>query len=166
MRKSFGRSARVVSNIRAIGSVEKYEGQEKVEETIWSSIHDKRFYLPENLQSAKANSDGEFGYQVNTEAGRQVLNGSYDYDEEFDESTKELLEEITRVSKMTTARLVDTNLKTVGWQRRWSKAKEKASPLVSGRHFSHYKAGAKSALISHLHAIKTSVAVKNGIYLE
>lgn len=47
MRKSFGRSARVLSNTRDNGSVEEYEGQEKVEEAIWSSIHDKRFYLSE-----------------------------------------------------------------------------------------------------------------------
>ena len=80
----------------------------------------------------------------------QVLNGSYDYDEDFDESTKELLEEIIRVSERIPARLVGTNLKRVGWQWRWSKAKEKTSSSVSGRHFSHYKAGAKSALISHL----------------
>ena len=31
---------------------------------------------------------------------------------------------------------------------------------VSGLHFSHYKAGAKSDLISHLHALKTSVFSK------
>ena len=41
MRKSFGRSARVVSNMRDNDSVEEYEGQEKVEGGIWSSIHDK-----------------------------------------------------------------------------------------------------------------------------
>ena len=80
-----------------------------------------------------------------------MLNGSYAYDEDFDESMKELLEEITRVSEIIPVRSVDTNLKKFGWQRRWSKAKEKTSSSFSGRHFSHYKAGAKSALISHLH---------------
>ena len=92
MRKSFGRSTRVVSNIRANGSIEEYEGQEKVEEAIWSSIHDKRFYLPENSPICKGKLTVEFGYQANTEAGHQVLNWSYDYDEDFNESTKELLE--------------------------------------------------------------------------
>ena len=95
-----------------------------------------------------------------------MLNGSYDYDEDFDKSTKELLEEIMRVSETIPARSIDTNLKIVCRQRRWSEAKEKTSSSVSGQHFSHYKAGAKLALISHLHALKTSVAVKNGIYIE
>ena len=39
--KLFGRSARVVSGIKDNGSVVEYEGQEKVEEAIWSSIPDK-----------------------------------------------------------------------------------------------------------------------------
>ena len=95
-----------------------------------------------------------------------MLNGSYDYDEEFDESTKELLEEITRESEIFPARLTHTNHKRVGSQRRWSKTKEKTSSSVSGRHFSHYKAGAKPALIPHLYKLKTSVAAKNWIYLE
>ena len=98
MRKSFGRSARVVSNIRANGSVEEYKGQEKVEEAIWSSIHDKQFYLPEKSPICKGKVRGEFGYQANTEAGRHMLNGRYAYGEDFDEPTKELLEEIIRVS--------------------------------------------------------------------
>ena len=51
MRKYFGRSVSVVSNIRADGSVEEYEEQEKVEEAIWLSIHDKRFYLPEKFSN-------------------------------------------------------------------------------------------------------------------
>ena len=80
-----------------------------------------------------------------------MVNGSYAYDEDFDKSTKKLLEEITRVSDIIHVRLIDTNLKSVGCQRRWSKVKEKTSSSFSGRHFSHYKAGAKLALISHLH---------------
>ena len=36
---------------------------------------------------------------------------------------------------------------------------------MSGLHFSHYKAGARSGLISHLHALKTSVALRRGVFL-
>ena len=120
--------------------------------------------VPEQSSICKGKLRGEFGYQVNTKARRQVLNGVYAYGEDFGESTKELLEEITSVSEIIPVRSVDTTLKRVGWQQRWSKAKENTSSSVLGRHFSHYKAGAKSALISHLHAFKTSVAVQNGIY--
>ena len=36
---------------------------------------------------------------------------------------------------------------------------------VSTLHFSHYMAGAKSDRISHLHTLKTSIALKNGIHM-
>ena len=36
---------------------------------------------------------------------------------------------------------------------------------MSGLHFSHYKAGAKSDLISHHHALKTSVTLRGGVFL-
>ena len=60
---------------------------------------------------------------------------------------------------------MNINLKQGGWQHRWGKAKEKKSLSVSGLHFSHYKVGAKSHLISQLHALKTSVAVRRGVFL-
>ena len=42
---------------------------------------------------------------------------------------------------------------------------KKVLSSVSGLNFSHYKAGAKSDLISHLHALKTSVALRRGVFL-
>ena len=110
----FGRSARVVTKTRDNDSVEEYEGQEKTKEAIWSSIHDKRFYLSEESPICKGKLRGKFGYQVNTKAGCQVLSGTYAYEESFNKSTKELLEEIPRVSDTTPARHVNTDLKRCG----------------------------------------------------
>ena len=98
----------MVSNKTASGLVVEYEGQEKVEEATWLVIHDKRFHLPEKSPMCKGKLRGEFGHQGNTEAGRKVLRGSYFYEEEFDESTKELLEEITRIASVIPARSVNT----------------------------------------------------------
>ena len=47
MRKSYGRSARVVSEKTDDGNIVDYEGKKKVEEAIWSKIHDERFYAAE-----------------------------------------------------------------------------------------------------------------------
>ena len=107
----------------------------------------------------------EFGYQADTPAARQVLDGTYNYTEDFDPPTKELLNECPRVRTIIPAWSVNINLKQGGWQHRWGKAKEKTLLSVSGLHFSHYKAGAKSDLISHLHALKTSVALRGGVFL-
>ena len=44
MRKSYGRIALVVSEKTDDGNIVEYEGQKKVEEAIWSKIHDEQFY--------------------------------------------------------------------------------------------------------------------------
>ena len=76
------------------------------------------------------------------------------------------MEECTRMRLIIPARSGNTNLKRHGWQKRWLEAKEKTLSSISGLHFSHNQAGAGSALISHVHAFKTSMALRKGIYLE
>ena len=123
MRKSFGRSARVVSEKLDDGNIVEHEGQNAVEEAIWSKIHDEQFYLAEQAPICQDRLRGEFGYQADTLAARQVLEGTYVYSEDFDESTKEILEECARVRSVIPAGSVKTNLKQGGWQQRWGKAK-------------------------------------------
>ena len=41
LRKSYGRSARIVSEKTDDGNIVEYEGQENVEEAIWSKINDE-----------------------------------------------------------------------------------------------------------------------------
>ena len=82
-----------------------------------------------------------------------MLDGTYKYTKDFDPPTKELLDECARVRTIIPARSVNINLKRGGWQHQWGKAKQKKSSSVSGLHFSHYKAGAKSDLISHIDAL-------------
>ena len=52
------------------------------------------------------------------------------------------------------------------WGGFWNKAREETSSSESGLTFSHYKAGARSSLITHFHATKSSVAIKLGVGLE
>ena len=44
MRKSYSRSARVVTERTDDGNIVKYEGKKNVEEAIWSKIHNERLY--------------------------------------------------------------------------------------------------------------------------
>ena len=46
------------------------------------------------------------------------------------------------------------------------KWKENTPPPVYNLHFSHYKAWAKSEVISYLHALKTSIALRRGMSLS
>ena len=104
MRKSCGRSARVVSERTDDGNIVEYEGQKNVEEAIWSNIHDELFYAAEKAPICQDRLRGEFGYQADTPAASQVLDGTYNYTEDFDPPTKELLKECARVRAIITAR--------------------------------------------------------------
>ena len=141
MHKSYGRSARVVSEKTDDRNIVEYEGQKNVEEAIWSKIHNEWFYAAEKAPICQERLRGEFGYQSDTPATRRVLDGTYNYTDDFDPPTKELLDECARVRSIIPARSVNINLKRGGWQHRWGKAKEKTSSYVSGLHLIHYKAG-------------------------
>ena len=87
MRKSYGRSAWVVSEKTDDGNIVEYEGQKTVEETILSMIHDERFYVTEHAPIFQDRIRGKFGYQEDTPAACQVLDGTYNYTEDFDPPT-------------------------------------------------------------------------------
>ena len=53
MKKTRGRSARIVSEAMYDGAVKEYKGQEVVEEPVWSSIHDHRFHTAEHAEVCK-----------------------------------------------------------------------------------------------------------------
>ena len=91
MRKSYGCSARVVSEKTDNGNIVEYEGQKTVEESIWSKIHDERFYVAEHAPICQDRLRGKFGYQADTPAARRVLDGTYNYTEDFGPPTRELL---------------------------------------------------------------------------
>ena len=118
MRKSYGRSTRVVSEKTDYGNIVEYEGQKTVEEAIWSKIHNERFYAAEKAPICQDRLRGEFEYQADTPAARQLLDGTYNYTEDFDPPTKELLNECARVITIIPAWSVNINLKRGGWQHR------------------------------------------------
>ena len=97
MHKSYGRSARVVSERTDDGNIVEYEGQNKVEEAMWSKIHDEQFYAVEKAPICQDRLRGEFGYQANTPAASRVLDRTYNYTEDYDPPSKELLKECARV---------------------------------------------------------------------
>ena len=99
-------------------------------------------------------------------AAHQVLEGSYNYTEWFDEATKELCQACARIRLGAPARSDNTTIKHGEWSRCWSKANERTSSSESGLHSGHYKAAARSPIVSHLHALKMTLALKRGFALD
>ena len=166
MGKPKGRSARVVTEEDETGDVQEFEGKSNVERAIFDRIHNKRFYTAEQAPLCKGPMREACGYLATTIAARQVLEGSYDYPEWFDPATKELCEECAQIRLGVPARSVDTTIRQREWSDRWSTAREKTSSSESGLHFGHYKAAARSPAVSHLHALKTTLALKRGFALD
>lgn len=159
-----GRSVRIVQRVADDGTTQEAGTQREVENMIWDEIHGKRFFLAEQAPICQGWSRGEFGYMTSTLAAERVLDGSYEYQESMHQGTRELLEEAGRILKVILKDSVDTMVTTQKWQQKWNGADERTSSSESGLHFGHYKAGAKSDLISKHDALKVIICLKRAFH--
>ena len=171
-RLRYAMSSRTGGSVQAVqvedddGNIEVYSTQEEVHEAIWSNIHRKRFYLAEEAPICSGRLRGEFGYNADTTAGDEILDGTYWYDPDFDTNTKAICEELAQIRTIIPENSISDIIRHGEWGNFWRKAREETSSSESGLHFSHYKAGASSPLISHYHSTKASVVLKSGQGLE
>ena len=165
MAKPRGRSVHIVQTKSDDGHVTEHSTQDGVEQAIWKEIHGNRFFLAEQAPICQGRLRGEFGYLAESISAKKVLDNTYEFRQEFDQSTKELLQECARFRQIVPENSVNTRINGMQWQQRWRTASEKTSSSISGLHFGHYKAGAASDSISHFHALKTTIALQRGIAL-
>ncbi len=59
------------------GNIEEFTMQEEVHEAIWSNIYQKCFYLVEEAPICHSPLRETFGYNADSLAGDEVLEGSY-----------------------------------------------------------------------------------------
>jgi hypothetical protein len=148
------------------GTTEEYTSQMELQEAIWNNIHRKRFHLAELAPLCQEPLRDTFGYNAICNTSQKILDRTYDYPQDFDEATKEILQECVLIRLKIPASLPNTLITKEDWGNYWGKAKEETSSSVSGRHFSHYKAGLRSAYISHLQSLFASLVIKWGIVLD
>ena len=166
MGKQQGRSVQMVQVESGDGTIQEYSGQEDVQNAIWSNIHQQRFYLAEQAPICSGDLCGDFGYNADTPAAAAVLRGDYHPEFEIEEATQELFEVIAEIRDRIPQDSISSIIKHGQWSEFWCKSKEETSSSRSGRHFGCYKAGASSAIISHFHALQTSVVLQRGIKLD
>ena len=166
--KRIGGSIRSVQVEDAHGNVVEYDTKDGVEKAILQNIHGegKRFYQAEEAPICKGRLRGQFGYNANTAAARAVLDGTYDFSEDYHEATQQLFEQIAKIRSFVPLNSVETLIDSVTWASSWRRSREATSSSISGFHFGHYIAGAESDYISNYHAVKTSLALMRGISLS
>ena len=93
---------------------------------------------------------------ANTPAAKAVLEGKYQFPEDCDIGTRDLLNEAAAIREIIPEGSVDTMIRSDAWIDKWTHTDEATSSSKSGRHFGHYISGTKSEYINHHHALKLS----------
>ena len=166
--KRFGGSIRTVQVETGNGNVVEYDTKDTVEKAILENIHGegKRFYQAEEAPICKGRLRGQFGYNADTVAARAVLDGTYEFSDDYHEATNQLFQQIAKIRSLVPMNSVETLIDEVTWASSWRRSKEATSSSISGFHFGHYIAGAESEYISNYHAVKISLALMRGISLS
>jgi hypothetical protein len=97
---------------------------------------------------------GLFGYNSVTPTTKAILEGTHHYPPDFDEATKEILQECALIRLRVPKNSVSTTISSGDWSNHWHPAREETSLSISGRHFGHYKAGLQSQYVSYLQVSK------------
>jgi hypothetical protein len=151
---------------KEIGGYIEHTFQDDLQNTIWTNIHCKHFYLAEEAPLCSGNLPGMFGYNTTSGIARSILAGDYAYPPDFDQATREFFEECARIRLMIPKDSVSSTITTDAWRGHWLKMKEKTSSSVSGQHFGHYIAGMQSDHITYLHALVTMLVARRSIVLD
>ncbi len=109
---------------------------------------------------------GAFGYNSISLTARDILEGTYKYPPDFDEATKEIIQECTLICLPVPKNLMSTTITPVEWNNHWPQAWEETSSSISSQHFEHYKASLQSQYVSYLHALQATLIIKRGIVLQ
>ena len=130
-------SMREVNEEHERGNVRVCSSQREVENAIWKEIHYKKFYLAEEAPICQGVLRGEFGYSGVSSAAKAVLDGSYEYPEDMDEATKEIIKGVARIMLSVPKGSASYKITKENWQKKWARAKEETSSSKSGLHFGH-----------------------------
>jgi hypothetical protein len=148
------------------GTLTEYLTQESVQEAIFDNIHRKWFFLAEAAPACNGPLHSLFGYNVVTITAQQILEGTYNYPEDFDQTTKEICQECARIRLMVPKDLLNLAISKEDWKRQWKGQRESTSYSESGLHCGHYIAGCELDHIAHFHALKATLVAKRGIVLD
>jgi hypothetical protein len=161
-----GSVRRVLVEDDAEGTLMEFTTKEAVEEAIFNNIHRKRFYLAETAPACNGRLRGLFGYNAATVTAERILNGSYEYPDDFDQATREICEECAKIRLKIPKDSMNLSITSDDWMRQWKGRREATSSSESGLHFGHYIAGCASEQVAHLHALKSTLVINNGVVME
>jgi hypothetical protein len=105
-------------------SGEEHATQPSIQEAIWSNFHYKRFYQVEKASICKGKLCGEFGYNATSPTAWAILDGTYEYPDDFDEAIKELCQECATIRQSIPRDSIDIKITRENYRTHWQLAKE------------------------------------------
>ena len=84
---------------RSEDQVDEHTNQAIVHEALWANIHYKRLYLAEEAPICQGQLHSDFGYNAATRVAVDILEGRYEFPENFDQATRELCKECALICK-------------------------------------------------------------------
>ncbi len=140
--------------------------QDKVEQTIFSEIHEKRYTLAGKAPICNGVLFEQFRYTANTPASKVVLDGTYQVPANLDTATIELFDKIAAICRLLPASSISIVITPEQWKQYWKIVNDETLSSESGIHFGNYIVGSKFDIISHYHTAQVSVTLAHAIQLE
>jgi hypothetical protein len=160
------RSATFIQVPKPSGLVMELSTQEPAENAIFSKVHGTCYTLAKEAPVCRGKLFHDFGHLANTPALKAVLDGTYLPPLGSDTATKELLDKIDAIRKITPKDSVSLVITPAQWKQYWAIVKEETSSSESGLHFGHYIVGCKSNIFAHYHAVRVTVILAHAIQLK
>ncbi len=111
-------------------------------------------------------TQGRIGYNSVMPTAKAILKGTYHYPSEFDEATKEILQECALIHLCVPKNSVSITITSGDWSNHWCPAWEETSSSISSQHFGHYKASLLLQYVSYLQALQATLVVNREVVLE
>ena len=151
----------MVETVDEDGKVTQHKTKEAVEGALHGEIG-SRFNRAESAPICNGPLFELLGYNADTEAGMQILEGTFVAPPGTDPATIIILREIARIWTLMGNGEVSIIVTKEDFQHYWKQMKERTASSISGRHFGHYGAAAHSDLLSEVHARHTALVTKTG----
>ena len=148
-----------------VNSFQEFDTAEGIFNSMSGTLSE-RFRLAFTAKSYSGKLFDYIGYIGDTEASRQILEGTYEFAPDEDPGTRLLLEEAAHTYSQMSKEEVASYVTVEDFQYYWQRANERISSSYSGLHFSHYKAASFDIGLSSIHCMKLTMAAKAGMPLD
>ncbi len=145
----------------ASGNVIEATDQDEAEQMIFEE-NEYRFQLATEAPISSTMLIEQLGYLADSDIAKQIIEGSFDIPDEVDDSTALILEEIGRIGVRLSNGEIDIEISPEEFRYFWRRVKENTASSISGIHFGHYKAAARSDSLSNFMSKQITLIARTG----